>query len=164
LSAGQLNLDKIIDQAQVLIGPFAEAKDVVLDCRRGGLTVSGEEDKLVRVFTNLLGNAVRYAPRETSILVVSKSQDGFAQVNISDKGPGISAQNIGTIFDAFSPSAGGENIELSSDMVEDLPPGSVGLALTKAFVELHGGKISAASKAGEGTTFSFTLPLDLGKF
>ena len=95
---------------------------------------------------------------------MSKSQDGFAQVNISDKGPGISAQNIGTIFDAFSPSAGGENIELSSDMVEDLPPGSVGLALTKAFVELHGGKISAASKAGEGTTFSFTLPLDLGKF
>src|ERR1019366_1870963 len=85
LNAAQLYLDNVIDQAQVVIGPFAEEKDVVLDCRRSGLTIQGEEDKLMRVVTNLLGNAVQYAPRETSILVVSKSQDGFAHVSISDK-------------------------------------------------------------------------------
>jgi len=158
LDADKLYLDNIIDRAQMVVGAFAEEKDVVLDCRRSGLSIEGEEDKLVRVLINLLGNAVQFAPRETSILVVSKSQDGFAQVSISDKGPGIAADRIGTIFDAFTPTAASDE---NSD--QNAAPGSgLSLAISKAFVELHGGKISAQSKIGEGTTIAFTLPLAAG--
>jgi PAS domain S-box-containing protein len=154
LSHEELNLDKVLDKAQVVIGPFAEEKDVVLDCRRSGLIIKGEEDKLLRVFTNLLGNAVQYAPHESSILVVSKSQDGYAQVSISDKGPGMSKEQIGTIFDAYSPTGDGEPAENGTAQGSGL-----GLAISKAFVELQGGTISASSKIGEGTTIAFTLPL-----
>jgi len=158
LNADQLYLDNIIDQAQRVVGGFAEEKDVVLDCRRSGLTIEGEEDKLLRVVINLLGNAIQFAPRETSILVVSKSVDGFAHVSISDKGPGIAPQRIGTIFDAFTPA---DQADGNAD--HDAAPGSgLSLAISKAFVELHGGKITASSKLGEGTTIAFTLPLAAG--
>jgi signal transduction histidine kinase len=114
----------------------------------------------MRVFTNLLGNAVQYAPRETSILVVSKSQDGFAQVSISDKGPGMPSELVATIFDAFSPTAGADAADTATDVTNGAPQGSgLGLAISKAFVELHGGTIAATSKVGEGTTIALTLPL-----
>ncbi|MBS2010808.1 MAG: PAS domain-containing sensor histidine kinase [Cyanobacteria bacterium SZAS TMP-1] len=158
ISADHLYLDKIIDMAQVLVAPFAEEKGVVLDCRRSGLTVNGEEDKLVRVLVNLLGNAVQFAPRETSILLVSKSQDGYAQISITDKGPGIAAEQLGTIFDAFTP---GEITadEAAQSNAANSPGSGLSLAISKAFVELHGGKISVTSKPGAGTTITFTLPL-----
>ncbi|MBS1993390.1 MAG: PAS domain S-box protein [Cyanobacteria bacterium SZAS LIN-3] len=158
LSADHLYLDKIIDLAQVIVAPFAEEKGVVLDCRRSGLTVNGEEDKLVRVLVNLLGNAVQFAPRETSILLVSNSQDGFAQISITDKGPGMAAEQLGTIFDAFTPGDVTAD-EAAQSNAANSPGSGLSLAISKAFVELHGGKISVASKPGAGTTITFTLPL-----
>ncbi|MBS1994816.1 MAG: PAS domain S-box protein [Cyanobacteria bacterium SZAS LIN-2] len=158
LSADHLYLDKIIDLAQVIVAPFAEEKGVVLDCRRSGLTVNGEEDKLVRVLVNLLGNAVQFAPRETSILLVSNSQDGFAQISITDKGPGMAAEQLGTIFDAFTPGDVTAD-EAAQSNAANSPGSGLSLAISKAFVELHGGKISVTSKPGAGTTITFTLPL-----
>jgi signal transduction histidine kinase len=91
---------------------------------------------------------------------VSKSQDGFALVSISDKGPGMSPEQIATIFDAFSPTADADNGEAAMDTADNAGQGSgLGLAISKAFVELHGGKITVGSKVGEGTTIAFTLPL-----
>jgi PAS domain S-box-containing protein len=154
LSTDEFLLDTVIDRAQVVVAPQAEEKDIVLDCRRSGMTIKGEEDKLLRVFTNLLTSAVARAPRETSVLLVSKAQDNFVQVTISDKGPSLTKEQVGTIFDAYSATPEGDR---GPDAARQTP--GLGLAISKAFVELHGGTISAASRDGEGTTIALTLPL-----
>jgi PAS domain S-box-containing protein len=181
LQAETLNLDKVIDQAQMVIGPFAEEKGIVLDCRRSGLNVRGEEDKLLRILTNLLGNAVQHAPADSSVLLVTKCEGGQAQVSISDKGQGLLPEKVRTLFQAFNPSETSTALSAvgasananpassstslggdASDTAGGAANGSsLALAMCKAFVELQGGKISAVSKPGEGTTITFTIPLSV---
>ena len=158
-----LNLDKVIDRAQAVIGPFAEEKGVILDCRRSGLSVNGEEDKLMRVLTNVLGYAVQSSPNDGTVLLLIKTHDSFAHVSINDKGLALSAEKVRTMFQAFAP---GENMGTAGGgmeaAVQAAAAGSgsaLALAMSKAFVELHGGTIAANSKPGEGTTITFTIPL-----
>ena len=141
--AENLNLDKIVDQAQAVVGSQAQVKKVVLDCRRLTLTVRGEADKMTRVLTNLLQNAVEQAQEGTSVLLSGRSQEDEAVVSINYKGQTLSDAQVANLF-------------------RDNQYG-LGLALSKAFIELQGGQISATSKEPDGTTITFTLPLSEAK-
>jgi chemotaxis family two-component system sensor kinase Cph1 len=108
----------------------------------------GDEGQLVRVFQNLLDNAMKFHDTETPrISVTSKVIDDKVQISISDNGIGIEkiySERVFTIFQRLHTKA-------------DYPGTGIGLAICKRTIERHGGTIWFESESGKGTTFNFTL-------
>jgi PAS domain S-box-containing protein len=124
--------------------------------------VLADPDRLLRVFNNLLDNAIKYSPAGGRIKVDVQFVDpgapvltepgilantGYVQVTLSDNGPGIPAEFLDRIFGKF-------------ERVDPHGPGiGLGLAIVRSIVELHHGKVWARSILGEGASFSFILPI-----
>jgi signal transduction histidine kinase/DNA-binding response OmpR family regulator len=110
--------------------------------------VALDPEKMERVLFNLLSNAFKYTPANGTITVTVDIVDGEIKIDVSDTGEGMSETDVNRIFERF----------YQVDKVR--PKGSgIGLALVKAFVELHGGKIAVKSALGQGSTFSVTVPV-----
>ncbi len=105
-----------------------------------------------QIISNLVSNALKYTPRGGSVTVaLGLSSNGGARIQVSDTGVGIKPEHIPSAFAAF--------VQIENSMTKSTNPGTgLGLALTKRFTELHGGKIKLASREGEGTTVTVTLP------
>jgi signal transduction histidine kinase len=113
--------------------------------------VMGDADKLNRVLTNLIHNAIKFTPQGGEIRIEGQVRDGgHVEVSVTDTGNGIPSCDLGKIFDKFYWS--------ESAPVEARGAG-LGLAIAKNLVELHGGTIRAESTLGEGSRFSFTVPI-----
>ncbi len=108
-----------------------------------------DADMISRVVLNLLENANKFTPMGGSIQVTANVRGTDVEVKVIDNGPGISPEQIPSIFEKFT-----------RIKIEDGPEGTgLGLAFCKLAIETHGGQIWAESKVGKGTTFHFTLPL-----
>ena len=113
-------------------------------------SVQADERKVRQVVFNLLANAVKFTPSGGRVDVSARRHDGVVEIAVADTGMGISPDDQERIFEAFQQahgSAGG-----------DTEGTGLGLALSKRFVELHGGRLWVQSEVGAGTTFRFTLP------
>jgi signal transduction histidine kinase len=113
-------------------------------------TVTGDERRIRQVIFNLLSNAVKFAPAGGQVDVSATRSNGEVTVSVADTGPGIAAQDLDRIFEEF------QQTDLGANQAEGT---GLGLALSKRFVEMHGGKIWCDSELGKGSTFRFTLPL-----
>ncbi len=114
-----------------------------------------DKDRLTQVFTNLIGNAIKFTPENGQITVkVINDQPGypgFITVRISDTGIGIAPKYHHSIF---------ENFGQVGDVLKDRPKGTgLGLPICKKIIENYGGKIWVESELGKGSTFLFTLPI-----
>ena len=110
--------------------------------------VSGNEMRLVMVFTNLISNALKYRSEQKPRVHVSATKRGENWLlSVSDNGIGIGPQYRDRIFDAFKRLHG-----------KELPGSGIGLALCKRIIENHGGQIWVDSNPGQGSIFYFTLP------
>ncbi|HZN14991.1 MAG TPA: ATP-binding protein [Acidimicrobiales bacterium] len=106
-----------------------------------------DPDKVEQVLSNLVENACKYGS-PTGLLVTGELADRQVAVSVSDKGDGIATEDLPRVFDKFFRRAEGK------------PTGSgLGLWISRGLVEAHGGRLSATSIPGQGTTFRFTLPL-----
>jgi PAS domain S-box-containing protein len=107
----------------------------------------GDWDRLLQVFENLIGNAIKFTSTGGCITAGAALRDHDVVFRVADTGVGIAAENLPRIFDRFwrASKAGRHGAGL-------------GLAITKAIVEAHGGRIWVESKAGSGSTFFFTIP------
>ena len=111
--------------------------------------VEGDERRIRQVVFNLLANAVKFTPEGGAVGVSASRLNGEVWVSVSDTGPGVSPDDRDRIFEEFQ----------QTDVGVGLGEGTgLGLALSKRFVELHGGRIWVDSKVGAGSTFVFTLP------
>jgi two-component system, NtrC family, sensor histidine kinase KinB len=111
------------------------------------VSVLADQERIGHVFSNLVGNAVRYTPKGGSIELGAASIDGFVRFTVSDTGTGILKEYQDRIFEKFFqvPGAG--------------PKGTgLGLYIAKEIVSAHGGEIGVESETGRGSTFWFTLP------
>jgi signal transduction histidine kinase len=115
-------------------------------------TVKGDAEKVRRVLTNLLGNAIKFTEKGR-VTVDAYRKGKFVQVNVADTGRGIAKEDIPRLFKKFG--------RLESDFVTAAEAGGTGLGLyiSRALVERMRGKISLQSEPGKGSTFSFTLPV-----
>ncbi len=104
-----------------------------------------DPDKFEKIITNLISNAVKFTPKGGEITLNCSSTSQHVLFEFTDTGIGISADRLDTIFDRFETSA-----KESHDYSEGL---GLGLAITKEYIELHGGTISVHSEVGKGTTF-----------
>jgi heavy metal sensor kinase len=112
--------------------------------------VVGNRDQIERVFTNLLDNAVKYTPPPGRIELATRLMDGQVEVIVSDTGRGIPPEELPHIFDRF----------YRADRARSRQHGGAGLGLSivQAIVSAHGGRISAESAIGAGTTIRVCLP------
>jgi signal transduction histidine kinase len=115
--------------------------------------VVGDPDRLTQVFTNLAENAITYAPNAGEVRLVVRSDDGqWVEGIVEDNGPGIPAEALPRIFERFY------QMEKSRARGDGRRGSGLGLAIVRELVEAHGGQVSAASRPGEGTTFTVRLP------
>ncbi len=113
-----------------------------------------EADKLrfKQVLFNLIDNAVKFSKPEGGVVrVTAKKEGNMAKFSVSDTGIGIKEENMGRLFKEFE--------QVSFGISRKYGGTGLGLAISKKLVELHGGRIRAESKFGEGSTFTFVLPI-----
>ena len=112
--------------------------------------IRADQRKLKQIMLNLLSNAVKFTPDGGRIDVRAGLRDRVLEVAVSDSGIGIAEADMETVFQEFR--------QVGGDYTNKQEGTGLGLALTKRFVELHGGTISLVSELGTGSTFTFTLP------
>ncbi len=152
LELASFHLPSTISNAITLMRERAQrggvALGVELDPRLDEL--EADERKLKQILLNLLSNAVKFTPAGGRVDVIAKLDTRFVEIAVRDTGAGISAKDQASLFEAFK--------QVGSDAARKSEGTGLGLALTKRFVELHGGTIRVQSEPGKGSTFAFTLP------
>jgi signal transduction histidine kinase len=112
--------------------------------------ITADIDKLTQALVNLLSNAVKFSPPESSIVLALCEQADSVVFSVTDRGPGIAAEDLGKLFQKFQ--------QLEGSATRRSGGTGLGLAITKGIVGEHRGQISVRSEIGKGTTFAFTIP------
>jgi GAF domain-containing protein len=112
--------------------------------------VSGDEGRLLQVFDNLLGNAIKFSPEGGQIIVTVEDAGSMVQVSVADQGVGIPPDQLERIFERF--------YQVDGSARRRFPGVGLGLTIAKRIVEAHGGRIWAVSEPGNGSAFHFAIP------
>lgn len=151
LSLTETDFTALIKEWAAAFDALAARKEINYEVKTSGeqdVSMAIDVEKMERVFYNLVYNAFKFTPKGGTITVRCQADKDRFIFKVSDNGSGIPENEIGNIFDRF----------FQGDQIH--PHGSgIGLALAKAFIELHGGSIEVTSVVGEGTEFTVTLPV-----
>jgi signal transduction histidine kinase len=145
----QFDFSKTISDCAEMVQPMAEERGVKIISELSALEITGDSERLAQVVTNLLTNAIQYNLPDGEVRVKLESQDGMAVLTVSDKGQGIAAEDLPRVFERF----------YRADKSRSTGGNGLGLAISKAVVEAHGGTIEVASEENVGTTFAVRLPI-----
>lgn len=113
--------------------------------------VMADPDRIVQALLNLVSNAIKFAPRGSRVTVRVAAGEQVMTVSVEDEGEGIAPEHLGLLFQKFQ--------QVDSSASRRKGGTGLGLAITKALVEQHGGTVAVESTPGQGTRFTFTLPL-----
>jgi signal transduction histidine kinase len=146
-----LSLDSIISRSVEEMIPLCRKRGISLETNipQKLPQITGDAESLVRVFTNIIGNATKYTPEGGKITVTCQHDEFYINVSIADTGMGIPPDKLSLIFEPFFRC--GEKNEKHSGS-------GLGLTFCKKIMESHKGCIAVSSKEGEGTTFVLTFP------
>jgi signal transduction histidine kinase len=156
LELSDFDLPMTIDNALMLIRERAARRSIALNTavdERVG-QVHADERKIRQVLLNLLSNAIKFTPEGGRIHVEARSVNESIEVSVTDTGVGIAPEDQEAVFEEF------RQVGTADKKVEGT---GLGLALSRKFIELHGGKIWVKSQVGEGSTFTFTVPVRRGE-
>lgn len=143
------HLEDIWATAQAQARVLTQKHQLILDLSSGLSPVIADRQRIAQVLTNLIGNAAKFSPPETQIVVRAKPTTDFIQIEVSDQGIGIPVQDRERIFKAF------EQVETQHRR----QGAGLGTAISKGIVEAHGGHIWVEDRSAPGTTIAFTLPI-----
>jgi signal transduction histidine kinase len=133
-----------------IVQSSANHKQIVLrNSVSGHYTVWADVDMLVSILNNLMSNAIKFSQPNSEIVVFAHKKGAFVEVSVQDTGIGIEEKYLDQLFYAVHKGLGTQN-EKGTGM---------GLILTREFIEKNGGKIWVNSTLGEGTCFTFSLPI-----
>jgi signal transduction histidine kinase len=149
LRLDQLGIETVLDDARRMLQPMAKQQDIRLEFNSVNPPVLAfmDRERVMRVLANLVGNAIKFSPKNSKVIVKVRSDQQFVYVSVKDSGPGMSEKQISEVFSHF----------WQAPATADQGAG-VGLAVVKTIVEAHGGTVSAESHGGNGSTFTFSLP------
>jgi PAS domain S-box-containing protein len=162
LEIGQLVVEKrphdamaILSDAVSLLEPLAGPKSISFRVDAEpvrGLHVLCDRDRILQVFSNIVGNAIDVSPRGAQVLLTGRRFDeGAVRFDVTDTGPGIEPAHLSKVFDRYWQAK--ESARMGMGL-------GLGLTIARGLVEAHGGRISVQSEPGKGSTFSFTLRVD----
>jgi len=146
-----LDLNDIIPGVVEIFEMIAQTKHITLDLHRtdAPLKVKADNDMMKTVLRNFMSNAIKFSPENSTIQILMANEGDFARVSVKDQGVGISADRIDTIFHKGETTYGTGGEEGSG----------LGLQLCQDFARKNGGDCYVESVEGQGSTFSFTVPL-----
>jgi PAS domain S-box-containing protein len=140
IATAMAQLQMVTAQHQLILAVPPDLPPVIVDAQR-----------IAQVLTNLVGNAVKYSPKKTSITISAQLMDNMIQIDVADQGPGISPRDRARVFEPFQ--------QLKHKAVHQMEGVGLGLAICKGLVEAHQGRIWIQDRSGPGTIISFTLPI-----
>ncbi len=162
MEAGALKIDlRPLDPSVFLsnsiyrVAPAAEAKGITIktNISPGMPFIMGDPDNLQQVLLNLLGNAIKFSPSQSEVMVSMEAEESAKGLNlkfsVTDQGPGVPEEEQSLVFHKYYRAPGTRE---QADGV------GLGLSISRYIVEAHGGTIWVTSQVGEGSTFGFTLP------
>lgn len=147
-----LAVAEIVERAIAATAALFEHKglELIKDVEDGLPEIIGDQDRLIQVVINLISNAVKFTD-QGSVTCRVRQANGEVIVSVIDTGVGVNEADQQKVFEKFTQ---------AGDTLTDKPRGTgLGLPICKEIVEHHGGRIGVESKLGQGTTFSFTLPV-----
>lgn len=145
----ELDISKLLIDLCDSLRPLAEEKNLALNCDiAGNYFVHADSDSLVRLFVNLLDNAIKYTDRGGITITIRPVKGSQIEISIADTGQGIPAMDLPHIFERFY------RVEKS----RTARGSGLGLAIASQIAHAHGGAIEASSEPGAGTTFTVRLP------
>lgn len=154
LIRNSVELGAVIARAVEVCKPDIEARGLHLNVDMGSTSpywVHADESRLQQVFWNVLKNAVKFTPQNGCIGIRCHLDDGRAVIEVADSGIGIEADALQRVFNAFEQAGGANNRQFGGL--------GLGLAISKALIEMHGGAIEAHSQGpNKGATFRIQLP------
>jgi signal transduction histidine kinase len=142
----------IVTSVLSTIEPLAATKGIRVQAElSAALYVSADPGKLRQMLLNLVSNAVKFTPSSGRVAIEVRRLEGAVEISVTDTGIGIAESDRGRLFEAFR--------QIDSPSASHQQGTGLGLALTKRYVELHGGKIHFVSEVGKGSIFTLSLPL-----
>jgi DNA-binding response OmpR family regulator/two-component sensor histidine kinase len=142
----------LVEEVKTVLTPLAKKQGIRLGISVAddvGL-VSADRLKLKQIMYNLVGNAIKFTPSGGNVRLDAVREGDLLKVSVTDTGVGINENDLDVIFEAFRQVDGSHSRNFEGT--------GLGLALTKSFVEMHGGNLSVKSKVAEGSVFTFTIP------
>ena len=148
------NLGEFLCDCRQELLPLAEGKSIelTLDVTPDLPVVEMDPERVRQIVENLLSNALKFSPSETTITLGARRTDTEVEVTVADEGQGIPEDEIPRLFTDFG--------RTSTRPTANEPSTGLGLAIVKRLVEAHGGTIGVKSDFGRGSEFSFTLPIE----
>jgi len=156
IQAGGLAVDPIAVEVKSLVHeavesatPLATAAHIKVECEVPDPSpmVSSDRERVLQVFANLIGNAIKFTPKGGEIRILATSENSEIRFVVADTGPGIPAEHLNHVFDRY----------WQAKSTAKLGTG-LGLSIAKGIVEAHGGRIWVESPPNRGAQFNFTLP------
>ena len=156
LKTSEQDLVPILKRIIYSFKSFAERKSISLnfDSEQQNIFLFIDEDKIDKILSNIISNALKFTPNKGSVNVKSCINQNFVEIKVSDNGIGIPAKEIDMIFDRF--------YQVDNRLSKEYEGTGVGLSLTKELVEIHKGRIFVESEEGCGTTIKVKIPLGKG--
>ena len=148
LRLSDFNLSESMKQWIMLFSASAQKKHIAISMDAPDtIMLRADQDKIERICYNLLSNALKYTSEGGEITLTAKEENGRVMISVADNGCGISSDELPYIFDRFY-------------QAKNAGRGTgIGLAIVKAFTELHHGEVSATSVEGKGSTFTIHIPV-----
>ncbi|HEY0151265.1 MAG TPA: sensor histidine kinase [Longimicrobium sp.] len=138
----------LADAAEVMRGPAEEnGVRLLTECAGTLPSVLADRDRVLQVFANLAGNAVKFTPAGGAVTLGAACAEGAVRFSVADTGPGMSAEQVERAFDRFWQAGRADRRGVG-----------LGLSIARGIVEAHGGILSVTSAPNEGAIFHFTLP------
>ena len=145
------NLAPLIERAATEVIPLIEARKITLKTKIDEKLpmTKIDREKILQVLRNLIGNAVKFTPEGGQVRVVARLMNRGVEVSVSDTGPGITKENLTTIFEKFHQAPFKHSNHIKGT--------GLGLAIVKHVITAHGGRVWAESEPGQGSSFIFIL-------
>lgn len=149
----RVDLANVISEVIHRFAPLAQKKKITLTAHNSNCVIEADENSIGKLITILIDNALKYTPDGGKVTLTTEQTAKELELMVSDTGVGIAKNDLPHIFDRF--------YRADESRARDKTQGfGLGLAIAKRIAELHRGKISVASKLGQGTTVTVTLPLN----
>jgi signal transduction histidine kinase len=154
IAARKMTVPDLFREASEMLEPTAREKSIslIVNVADDLPAVRADPARVLQVFSNLVGNAVKFTPAGGSITLSATRSDGRVLCSVADTGPGIPAAQIPRLFGKFWQAKRGDGRGVG-----------LGLAIARGIVEAHGGTIDVRSEVGQGSVFSFSLPVWTGE-
>jgi signal transduction histidine kinase len=151
LRPAELDLAAVVRQSVEESGPRAAAGGVELICEAGDVSsVQADKGRMFQLVENLVSNAIKFTPAGGDVRVSVTPVNGVVRLEVADTGIGIASEEQERLFERF--------FRASTASEHQIPGTGLGLYITRAIVEAHGGSIAVRSDPGEGTSFCVELP------